>query len=180
MSTSIRLQSKAAQHYLFWDPSDVVNKVEGKAADGRSGRQRGQVAALPWRATFGPNGSPRIEILLISSRETGRWVVPKGWSMRGKTNPQAAKQEAYEEAGIDGRIDTSSIGDYHYLKRLKTGEGRMVTVEVFPLEVTGEHAAWPEMGQHTLQWMNSIEAALAVDELELRALIAKFARTKLP
>jgi hypothetical protein len=55
-----------------------------------------------------------------------------------------------------------------------------VTVDVYPLEVTGEHATWPEKGQRTLQWMSPVEAALAVQEPELRDLIARFARSSCP
>ncbi len=135
------------------------------------------MAALPWRA---PAGSDGLEILLVSSRETRRWVIPKGWPMKGKTNPSAAAQEAFEEAGLDGRIETKPIGEYPYLKRLKSGAARRVTVDVYPLEVTGEHAIWPEKGQRTLRWMSPVEAALAVQEPELRDLIARFAKVELP
>jgi 8-oxo-dGTP pyrophosphatase MutT (NUDIX family) len=99
--------------------------------------------------------------------------------MKGKPDPQAAAQEAYEEAGLDGRIEPRPIGEYPYLKRLKSGAARPVTVDVYPLEVTGEHAIWPEKGQRTLQWMSPVEAALAVQEPELRDLIARFAKVDL-
>ncbi|WP_165185813.1 NUDIX hydrolase [Caulobacter soli] len=148
----------------------------GKQA-GKSGQRRRQVAALPWRAAA---GSTELEILLVSSRETRRWVIPKGWQMKGKPDHQAAAQEAYEEAGLDGRIVDKPIGDYPYLKRLKSGAARPVTVDVYPLQVTGEHATWPEKGQRTLQWMSPVEAALAVQEPELRDLIARFAKVELP
>jgi 8-oxo-dGTP pyrophosphatase MutT (NUDIX family) len=140
------------------------------------------VAALPWRAAPGQaeTAGQGLEILLVSSRETRRWVIPKGWPMKGKADHQAAAQEAYEEAGLDGRIVDRSIGDYPYLKRLKSGVARPVTVDVYPLEVTGEHATWPEKGQRTLRWMNPVEAALAVQEPELRDLIARFAGIELP
>ena len=72
------------------------------------------------------------------------------------------------------------IGEYPYLKRLKSGAARPVIVDVYPLEVTGEHAMWPEKGQRTLQWMTPVEAALAVQEPELRDLIARFAKVELP
>jgi 8-oxo-dGTP pyrophosphatase MutT (NUDIX family) len=122
----------------------------------------------------------RLEILLVSSRETRRWVIPKGWPMKGKADHQAAAQEAYEEAGLDGRIVDRPIGEYPYLKRLKSGVARPVTVDVYPMQVTGEHATWPEKGQRTLRWMNPVEAALAVQEPELRDLIARFAGVELP
>ena len=79
-------------------------------------------------------------------------------------------------------MDTVTIPkeDYEYLKRLKSGAARLVKVDVFPMQVTGEHATWPEKGQRTLQWMAPVEAALAVQEPELRDLIARFAHVELP
>jgi len=137
--------------------------------------KRRQVAALPWRGE-----GAALQILLVSSRETKRWVIPKGWPMKGRTDPAAAAQEAYEEAGVDGVIAQQSVGDYEYLKRLKSGVARLVKVDVYPLQVTGEHATWPEKGQRTLQWMSPVEAAMGVQEPELRDLIARFARIRMP
>ena len=159
----------------------MTDTAEGKRAGEKPGQRRRQVAALPWRVpASGQDGAGPLEILLVSSRETRRWVIPKGWPMKGKTDPQAAAQEAYEEAGLDGRISDKPVGQYPYLKRLKSGAARPVIVDVFPLEVTGEHATWPEKGQRTLQWMSPVEAALAVQEPELRDLIARFADVELP
>jgi 8-oxo-dGTP pyrophosphatase MutT (NUDIX family) len=157
----------------------VSDLAGGKQGGSKTGQRRRQVAALPWRAAPGADGAG-LEILLVSSRETRRWVIPKGWPMRGKADHLAAAQEAYEEAGLDGRVVERPIGEYPYLKRLKSGVGRPVTVDVFPLEVTGEHATWPEKGQRVLQWMSPVEAALAVQEPELRDLIARFAGVELP
>lgn len=145
-----------------------------KSGNGGGGKRR-QVAALPWRGE-----GEALRILLVSSRETRRWVIPKGWPMKNKTDFAAAAQEAYEEAGLDGVIEQTAIGDYDYLKRLKSGAARQVTVDVFPMKVTGEHATWPEKGQRTLQWMTPVEAALAVQEPQLRDLIARFADVTLP
>jgi 8-oxo-dGTP pyrophosphatase MutT (NUDIX family) len=157
----------------------VNDKVEGKGGSVRKAKpRRQQVAALPWRAPAQGDGG--LEILLVSSRETRRWVIPKGWPMKGKTDPQAAVQEAYEEAGVDGRIAAAPVGGYRYLKRLKSGTARLVWVDVYPLEVTGEHPTWPEKDQRTLRWMSPVEAALAVQEPELRDLIARFAGIDLP
>jgi 8-oxo-dGTP pyrophosphatase MutT (NUDIX family) len=134
-----------------------------------------QVAALPWRGE-----GEALRVLLVSSRETRRWVIPKGWPMKDKTDFAAAAQEAYEEAGLDGVISEQAIGEYEYLKKLKSGAARLVKVDVFPIQVTGEHATWPEKGQRTLEWMTPVEAALAVQEPDLRDLIARFAGVELP
>ena len=161
----------------------MSDTADRKQTGRKTGTRRRQVAALPWRVAKNGEGGGEgnaLEILLVSSRETRRWVIPKGWPMKGKSDRQAAAQEAYEEAGLDGRVADKAVGDYPYLKRLKSGAGRPVTVDVYPLQVTGEHATWPEKGQRTLQWMNPVEAALAVQEPELRDLIARFAGVELP
>lgn len=147
----------------------------GKQVRNRPDGKRRQVAALPWRGE-GEN----LRILLVSSRQTRRWVIPKGWPMKDKPDCAAAAQEAYEEAGLDGVVSERAIGRYQYLKRLKDGVARMVTVEVFPFQVTGEHKSWPEKGQRTLRWMTPVEAALAVQEAELRDLITRFASVEMP
>ena len=152
-----------------------MTDTTGKQNGGKSGGKRRQVAALPWRGE-----GPTLEILLVSSRETRRWVIPKGWPMKDKADHQAAAQEAYEEAGLDGVIVDTPAGDYEYLKRLKSGAARLVKVDVYPMKITGEHATWPEKGQRTLQWMMPVEAALAVQEPQLRDLIARFAQVELP
>lgn len=146
-------------------------KQEGRKSSGK----RRQVAALPWRGE-----GEAMRILLVSSRETRRWVIPKGWPMKGKSDSAAAAQEAYEEAGLEGVIAKTSIGDYEYLKRLKTGAAKLVKVDVYPLRVTGERPTWPEKGQRTLQWVTPVEAALSVQEPALRDLIARFAGVELP
>lgn len=151
----------------------VGGKQEGRKSGG--GGKRRQVAALPWRGE-----GEALRVLLVSSRETRRWVIPKGWPMKGKTDFAAAAQEAYEEAGLDGVIAQQPFGEYEYLKRMKSGAARLVKVDVYPLRVTGEHEAWPEKGQRTLQWMTPVEAALAVQEPDLRDLIARFAGVRLP
>jgi 8-oxo-dGTP pyrophosphatase MutT (NUDIX family) len=154
-----------------------VTTSRGKQQAGRksgNGKRR-QVAALPWRGE-----GEDLRILLVSSRETRRWVIPKGWPMKNKTAWQAAAQEALEEAGLDGVIEHTAVGEYEYLKRLKSGAARLVTVDVFPMQVTGERSVFPEKGQRTLQWMTPVEAALAVQEPQLRDLIVRFAGVTLP
>lgn len=148
-------------------------KQQGRKSS--SGGKRRQIAALPWRGEGG-----ELRILLISSRETRRWVIPKGWPMKDKPNCAAAAQEAFEEAGLEGVIAERPIGDYEYLKKLKSGSARMVKVDVFPLQVTHQSDAWPEKGQRTLEWMSPVEAALAVQEPDLRDLIVRFAGVQLP
>ena len=126
---------------------------------------RPQVAALPIRS--GPQG---CEVMLITSRETGRWIVPKGWPMKGRKDHEAAAQEAFEEAGITGRIRKHPIGAYTYRKRTgKTLEA--CRVMVYRLDVDAEVPHWAEGDQRTRQWFALAAAAAVVSEPGLATMI---------
>lgn len=133
-----------------------------------------QVAALPWRLT-----EDGRQILMIPSRETRRWVIPKGGRMVGKTDPEAAAQEAMEEAGVRGEMDQTSIGVFRYAKGLKDGGVRQCVVSVYPLQVLVQLGAWPEAHQRERRWMSMSEAADLVHEPDLAALIRDFDATPL-
>jgi 8-oxo-dGTP pyrophosphatase MutT (NUDIX family) len=128
---------------------------------------RKQVAALPYRQT----DAGGVEFLLITSRETARWVIPKGWPMKGKEDRDAAAQEAWEEAGV------RAIGRFEYDKILPDGRLRC-SVAVFPLAVELTDFAWPEFGERRRRWLPPPDAAAAVDEVGLAKLILKFSRDK--
>lgn len=132
--------------------------------------ERRQVAALPWRRT----ADGAVEILLITSRETRRWVTPKGGRMSGKTDAEAAAQEALEEAGIEGVISERPLGSFRYLKVLKRRASRWCAVDVYCLEVTVEHPDWQEREERERVWVGRGEAATMVDEPDLQVLIAGF------
>jgi uncharacterized protein len=112
--------------------------------------------------------------LLITSRETKRWVLPKGNLIKGLSAHQAAEHEAFEEAGITGAACPTPLGHYPYRKRRKNGSSLMVDVTVFPLLVTGEAEDWPERDEREARWFPLSEAAAAVEEPELSALILSF------
>lgn len=133
--------------------------------------ERRQVAALPW--SFMPDG---VRILMITSRDTGRWVIPKGGRMAGLTDAESAAQEALEEAGVIGRVGASPIGVFRYLKILKRRAPRPMLVSVYALEVTALLDDWQEIGQRVRHWMTPEEAAEAVDEPDLAQVILAFAR----
>lgn len=117
-----------------------------------------QYAALPYREIDGD-----IEVMLVTSRETGRWIIPRGWPMRGMKPHAAARQEAYEEAGLRGRIAKTPLGSYDYLKKIN-GTRRNCTVIVFPMLVEEQLPKWPERGQRQLRWLSvGIAAAMASD-----------------
>jgi 8-oxo-dGTP pyrophosphatase MutT (NUDIX family) len=130
-----------------------------------------QYAALPWR----PGAGGRIEVMMITSRETRRWVIPKGWPIETLGPGDSAAQEAFEEAGIRGDVWAEPIGGYDYDKRLKSGALQPVEVDVFPLLVREELADWPEHGQRERRWFPAAEAADLVLEPRLAELIRDFA-----
>ena len=129
-----------------------------------------QVAALPYRLT----GDGGAEVMLITSRDTGRWVVPKGNPMRGLAGHEAAAQEAWEEAGLKGLACPTPLGHYHYGKRGRLGRVRRCRVLLYPMLVTGQAREWPERHQRVTQWFDLAQAAGAVHERELQNLIAGF------
>lgn len=131
--------------------------------------ERRQVAALPWR-----RGADGIEILLVTSRGTRRWVTPKGGRMIGKTDAEAAAQEALEEAGVEGTARAQPCGVFRYLKVLKRRASRWCVVAVHPLEVTRELEDWKERAERERAWFTRAEAAERVDEPDLAALIRGF------
>lgn len=128
-----------------------------------------QSAALPWRMS--DNG---FEVLLITSRETGRWILPKGWPEQGETLAAAAEREAFEEAGIRGRISTNSLGAYHYSKASPSGLVRRCQVRVFALEVDEAEKRWPEKRHRDRRWLTPDDAAKRVMEPALAEMIANF------
>jgi 8-oxo-dGTP pyrophosphatase MutT (NUDIX family) len=126
-----------------------------------------QVGAIPFRV--GADGE--ISVLLLTSRETKRWVIPKGWPMKGKKNWEAAALEACEEAGIVGKARKKAIGSFLYFKR-RLAHFDLVRVEVFLLEYERRLEAFREKGQREARWFPPREAAEAVDEPGLAALLS--------
>jgi 8-oxo-dGTP pyrophosphatase MutT (NUDIX family) len=147
----------------------MAKKDELRAEPDREPRE--QFAALPWRKR-----ADGVEILLITSRETKRWVIPKGWPIKRLTGPMTAAQEAWEEAGVRGAAGHTKLGAYHYDKRLRTGRLQHVRVTVYPLEVKDVADAWPEQAERERFWTSPAEAARLVAEPELSALLARFKR----
>lgn len=133
--------------------------------------KRRQVGALCWRL----GADDRIQFLLVTSRDTGRWVTPKGNRMKGLSDAEAAAEEAMEEAGATGLIEAYPNGAFTYDKRLSGRARRLTAVDLYGLQVTHLFDAWPEAHQRERRWFSRLEAVEAVDEPELKALIAAFA-----
>lgn len=132
-----------------------------------------QYAALPWRRR--PGGE--IEILLVTSRVTGRWIIPKGWPADGLPPHLSAAKEAYEEAGVRGEAQPESLGVFRHRKSIS---GRLLTVNVYPLEVREELDRWPERFQRQRRWFTLPDTAHAVAERSLRRIIRAFRPARVP
>lgn len=128
-----------------------------------------QVGALCWRRS-----RKGLRFLLITSRDTGRWIIPKGWPMRNRTEAGAAAREAWEEAGLRGEISGRSIGVYTYPKRIPNSRLLPCVVRVYPLEAREMMQKFPENGQRRIRWFSAEKAARKVQEHELAALIRTF------
>lgn len=133
-----------------------------------SGMAQGhQHAALCWRMHRG-----RVEVLLITSRDTGRWVIPKGWPMAGKTPAETAAQEAWEEAGVLGTVTASALGTFAYDKMRDCKEPLPCDVQVFALRVERLADKFPERKQRRRKWFDATKAARKVAEPQLRSLLS--------
>ncbi|WP_246503753.1 NUDIX hydrolase [Plastoroseomonas arctica] len=125
-----------------------------------------QFAALPMTQVGG-----ELRVLLVTSRETHRWVLPKGWAETGLTPPELAAKEAFEEAGAVGAMAANPTGTYRYRKRLKAGRRVTCLVGVFAMHVDQLLEEWPEAGERERRWFSPAEAAGLVQEEGLAALL---------
>jgi 8-oxo-dGTP pyrophosphatase MutT (NUDIX family) len=133
------------------------------ASDKRSVRT--QFGALPYRIK-----DDKLQVLLITSRGTGRWIIPKGWPIDGETPAGAAATEAYEEAGVKGSIADDVLGFYTYAKAHNEERLRCM-VTVFGLHVQEQLKSYPEKGQRRRKWVSRKKAAKMVWEPELQRII---------
>ena len=131
-----------------------------------------QTAAIPvhW------DSKGKLRVLMVTSRDTGRWVMPKGWLMDGKKPWQVAKIEALEEAGAVGFVSDRAFGHYHYDKLLNNGDVVRCRVTVFPMVVSELKRRWKERNERTRRWFSLRKAAKLVDEAELTELLGQLAR----
>lgn len=128
-----------------------------------------QYGVIPTR--FSAEGG--VEVLLITSRETRRWVVPRGNPVLGLSPVDSAAQEAFEEAGIRGPVDPVPFGRYGYEKRRRNGALLPAEVQLFRMRVVELCDDWPEKGERERRWFARSEAAAAVAEAELADLILR-------
>jgi 8-oxo-dGTP pyrophosphatase MutT (NUDIX family) len=144
--------------------SGVVAMVDSRK---RRTARRVQYAALPYRR----KGKSPTEVLLVTSRETRRWIIPKGWPVKGKPPHKSAAREAREEAGVIGRVDRRPLGAFDYKKRLSSGRIVVCSVQVFALRVKRQQASWREKGERKVKWLPRTEAAKRVRNRALGMII---------
>lgn len=138
---------------------DSVQDLTAEACGQQSG-------AVCWRMHRG-----HVEVLLISSRDTGRWVIPKGWTMEGLTPAQSAAREAWEEAGVKGEINEAGLGVFRYDKVVPVAPALPCQVQVFALRVRTMSDRFPERKQRRRKWFDALKAARKVSEPDLRDLL---------
>lgn len=128
-----------------------------------------QFAALPFVVI-----GNQVEILLITSRDSKRWIIPKGWPKKGMPSHKLAALEAFEEAGIAGRVGKVPIGAYSYVKVLENRTKAHVKVNVYTLRTERHYLDWPERGQRDMRWMSVMEAIGLLQEHELKEMLRRF------
>ncbi len=132
---------------------------------------RMQYAALPYR------DEGELEVLLVTSRETRRWIIPKGWPMASCHAWESAAREALEEAGVEGAVSHTPVGTYIYDKRLAGGVLVPCSVEVFALKVARQRKQWREKDQREVRWVPIAEAIEMVQEQGLKIILRTFANS---
>jgi 8-oxo-dGTP pyrophosphatase MutT (NUDIX family) len=125
-----------------------------------------QVGALCWRLRRG-----RVFVLLVTSRDTGRWIIPKGWQIAGLSMSEAARREAWEEAGVTGRIEPDPCGSFSYDKIIGPDLVVPCRVNIHALRVAEVSHRFPERKERRRKWFSAGKAAAKVSEPELRALL---------
>jgi 8-oxo-dGTP pyrophosphatase MutT (NUDIX family) len=135
-----------------------------------------QYGALPYRVT----GAGSLELLLVTTRQSKRWIIPKGRRIKGLKPAKCAAREAFEEAGVRGSIEKKSIGAFRFLKTVDDALAVMCEVRIFPLKVKRQMRQWPEAPQRTPRWFEPSAALEAVNDAGLKSLISRFVETMAP
>lgn len=130
---------------------------------------RTQFAALCYRIK-----KKKVQILLITSRGTRRWIVPKGWPMDARTPAASAMQEAWEEAGVRGTTNGRCLGIYSFSKDTEGLGALPCLAMVYAVQVETLADEYPEAGQRMRRWMSRKKAARLVEEPELARILRDF------
>lgn len=135
---------------------------------------RTQFGAICWR-----QAKAGFDVLLITSRETGRWVIPKGWPVKGLNGSKSAEREAWEEAGVAGKISKNCLGLFSYQKAMDADQCVPCVVAIYGLQVEKLSRRYPEQSQRQRKWFAASDAALLVAEPELSTLLSAIGDSKL-
>lgn len=130
---------------------------------------RTQFGALCWRVNNG-----KVQVLLVTSKRSRRWIIPKGWPQDGATPAEAATTEAWEEAGVTGKVRTVCLGIFSYVKVMLGSDDLPCVVAVFPVKVTNFARDWPEKRVRKRKWVSPRKAAAMVQERELAGILMNF------
>ena len=130
---------------------------------------RSQFGALCYRISDG-----KIQVLLITSRRTQRWILPKGWPENGMTPGESAANEAMEEAGVTGKLNERPLGVYYYEKTVRNGKNYPCIVTIYELKVQKTWADYQEKSERRRKWFSQKGAAKRVLEPDLALLIKSF------
>ena len=167
---SWRLAVRCANKRRAWAVSAPIIK-QLPLSFGTAGKTdvRTQFAALCYRLK-----KDKVQVLLVTSRGSGRWIVPKGWPMDGKTPADSAATEAWEEAGVTGKTDTRPLGMFSYSKTFEDDEDLACVAMVYAIKVKKTAREYPEAKQRRRKWVSRKKAAAMVDEPELARIIRDF------
>jgi 8-oxo-dGTP pyrophosphatase MutT (NUDIX family) len=182
------VRSRLDQRLAAWPPAprlppDLTVKIKMRTAKAKkSSKRKAQTPAarLQYGAlTYRKTKTGGIEILLVTSRQTKRWIIPKGWPIKGLRPYDSAAQEAYEEAGVHGTVGRRPVGRYVYHKLLdEPAKVVPCEVEVYSLLVRHQDQTWPESRQRLTRWYQPDEALAIVNERDLGAVIKAFVATQ--
>lgn len=146
-----------------------MSHVKFRKLVSRMGSARTQHGAICWRERNG-----KVQVLLVTSRRTGRWVIPKGWPEPDEKPPLTAEREAAEEAGVEGKVLSRCIGLFSYVKHPDLDDALPCVVAVYPVKVRQLARNWPEKGERRRKWFTPKKAAAEVGETELARLLKGF------
>jgi 8-oxo-dGTP pyrophosphatase MutT (NUDIX family) len=141
--------------------------LNGGHGEASMGKARKQYGAVPYRIRAGS-----VEVLLVTSRQTKRWIVPKGWPK--KTPRHTAKSEAYEESGVRGKLRRRALGSFEYRKKMTRGRKVKCLLKLFPLAVRKQAKSWPEQQERQTRWFKLNEATSRCSDAGLARLLRKF------
>jgi len=116
----------------------------------------------------------KVQVLLVTSRGRKRWIIPKGWPMDNATPAETAQREAFEEAGVEGKISGNCLGLYSYVKVMEDTDDLPCIVAVYPLKIKRVRTEYPENDQRKRRWFTLKKAAVALDEPELSQMVKLF------